>query len=430
MKRTNFIALSILTFLICQYTVFGILISSNSIKSDDFILGGLGFQSKVDSPFQLEWNVSWGGSDWDSGIDIAVDIQGKIYCLGFTKSFGAGNTDWALLKYQSDGKLIWNTTWGDETDNFWGEAIAVDTSGRIYGYGWGDLVYFDTDGRELWNKSYAGLELGDIITGPDGSLYLLELSCHLLKLHSNGTLIWEDTYNDYSGDNGVGITIDGDGAIYCVGAEEHLSEYDILVAKYFPNGTRAWRSVISSPTLDDRGNKIAIDPNTNAIYCIGNFVNLSGSSPYWDIAVTKLHPNGTLCWSTTWGQPENTDFGSSIAIGPSGSIYCLGYTNKTPNLFENFDIILFKYSPTGTLTAMWESESHMFIPSFGGISLTSSGDLYCLGTTHSGNLDFILLKFTLSGESNPSDGIPGFAMLYLIIGVLAIISIFYRKKVL
>ncbi len=55
---------------------------------------------------------TWGGSDYDRGYGIALDNLGNIFITGDTSSFGAGYYNVFLLKYDSVGNLLWNTTWG------------------------------------------------------------------------------------------------------------------------------------------------------------------------------------------------------------------------------------------------------------------------------------------------------------------------------
>ncbi len=57
----------------------------------------------------------------------------------------------------------------------------------------------------------------------------------------------------------------------------------------------------------------------------------------------------------------------------------------------------------------------------GGLAIDSQGNIYSSGYTTSfgaGSADFVLVKFSIS---EPSDGIPGFTMFYLLIGLMATI---------
>jgi len=86
---------------------------------------------KYDSSGVQQWNRTWGGIMDDLGYGVVVDSSDNIYLAGQTDSFGAGDYDMVMVKYDSSGELHWNTTWGgNEADK--GIGIAVDSSDNIY----------------------------------------------------------------------------------------------------------------------------------------------------------------------------------------------------------------------------------------------------------------------------------------------------------
>ena len=54
---------------------------------------------------------SGGGTGDEEGFDVAVGSDG-VYLTGYTASFGEGGYDVFLVKYDSSGNQMWNTTWG------------------------------------------------------------------------------------------------------------------------------------------------------------------------------------------------------------------------------------------------------------------------------------------------------------------------------
>ncbi len=57
------------------------------------------FIAKYDSAGTSLLNITWGGSYGDSGNGIALDGSGNIYITGYTNSFGAGQYDAFIAKY-------------------------------------------------------------------------------------------------------------------------------------------------------------------------------------------------------------------------------------------------------------------------------------------------------------------------------------------
>ncbi|MFX1500441.1 MAG: SBBP repeat-containing protein, partial [Promethearchaeota archaeon] len=108
--------------------------------------------------YLFEWNTTWGGSNYDRGYGITLDVLGNVFITGYTRSYGAGNYDVFLLKYDSNGNLMWNITWGGSGFDD-GRGIVVDGSGNVlitgstdsYGAGISDmfLLKYNSDGIML-----------------------------------------------------------------------------------------------------------------------------------------------------------------------------------------------------------------------------------------------------------------------------------------
>src|SRR6188768_840881 len=81
---------------------------------------------------------TWGGPDRDGAHGVAVAADGSVYVTGSTRSFGAGGEDAVLLKYGTNGSLIWQRTYGTAPDDLnsgvesgIGVAVAPDGSGVV-----------------------------------------------------------------------------------------------------------------------------------------------------------------------------------------------------------------------------------------------------------------------------------------------------------
>jgi uncharacterized delta-60 repeat protein len=89
------------------------------------------FIVKYNSSGIYQWSRSWGGNNYDSASKIVVDSFNNLYVGGTTYSFGNGEGDIFLLKYDSSGALQSNITWGTNgNDMFYG--ISVDSSDNLY----------------------------------------------------------------------------------------------------------------------------------------------------------------------------------------------------------------------------------------------------------------------------------------------------------
>jgi hypothetical protein len=104
---------------------------------------------------------------------------------GQTNSFGAGDFDLFLLKYDSTGAFIWQQTWG-ETLYENSTCLAVDSAsgvlfvgGNSDSFGTGDyeafVLQYNTTGSLLTQEVWSGNPYSDVrglTLGSDGALYL------------------------------------------------------------------------------------------------------------------------------------------------------------------------------------------------------------------------------------------------------------------
>lgn len=76
------------------------------------------FVAKFDKDFNEIWYTTWGGEEaGESARSIAVHEDGSIYVGANTESYGNGEMDMALLKFDPSGTLEWYKTWGDIADD-------------------------------------------------------------------------------------------------------------------------------------------------------------------------------------------------------------------------------------------------------------------------------------------------------------------------
>ena len=314
----------------------------------DTILGGPydAFVAKLTNSGELAWSTYLGGSDYDTGHDIAVDASGAAYVTGVTEStdfptLGAaadtslgGPFDAFVAKLTSSGSLAWSTYLGGSSDEaVTDNGIAVDASGAAYVTGRTYSTDFPTLGAAA-----------DTI--PGGSY-----DAFVTKLTSSGSLAWSTYLGGSSSETGNGITVDASGAAYVTGrtystdfptlgaaADTSLGgPFDAFVAKLTSSGSLAWSTYLggsSDEAVTDNG--IAVDAS-GAAYVTGrtystDFPTLGAAADTipggsYDAFVTKLTSSGSLAWSTYLGGSDY-DSGRGIAVDASGAAYVTGFTTS------------------------------------------------------------------------------------------------------
>jgi len=343
---------------------YGIVVDSLGnalITGDTNSYGAVGYDViflKYDSSGNLLWNKRWGGPNQDYGIGIVIDGSGNAFITGVTNSFGAGSEDVFLLKYDSSGNLLWNKTWGGvEGDKGYG--IALDTAANVFitgstdSYGAGNtdifLLKYNSDGNLLWNKTSGGahfdngygIVLDDLsnvfITGSTRSYGPSDEDVILLKYNSDGNLLWYKTWGGTFHEGGRGIALDGSGNLFITGITDKYEQGvdDVFVLKYDSKGNLLWNETWGGDS-DDRGYGIVVDGSENVILT-GSTYSYGGGWP--DVLLLKYDSEGNLLWDKTWG--ENNDGGRGIALDDTGNIFITGTINW--HEWGDDDVLLLKF---------------------------------------------------------------------------------------
>jgi len=288
----------------------------------------------------LQWNRTWGGSQFDYGEGIGIDSSGNVYLMGTTLSFGAWMGDVALLKYNSFGILQWNKTWGgNETD--YGEAIAIDSSDNIFVAGrttitfphncYAFLLKFDSSGALQWNRTWGGgitHNWGNVV-GIDSlnNIYLVgywrgseELGqptkIFLVKYNTAGIVQWSRVWSDGVVDLCIAMTTDSSDNIYLTGK----SGGKLLLLKYDSSGNLQWERFWEH-RLFEIGRAITCDSSDN-IYVVGE-TNSFGSWDEYDVCFLKYNSSGELLLNKTW-LSDLDERGKGVALDSSENIYIAG----------------------------------------------------------------------------------------------------------
>ena len=222
---------------------------------------------KYDNNLVRQKVVSWGGSDNDGFLSIAIGPDESVYAAGGSWSKDAdypnrGSNDAVIIKFDSDLTQLSVATWGGEwADEF--NSIAISSKGEVYaaGYSWsndiehkGDqnalIIKYDSNLSQLkeitWGEdsffdfySISITAAGEIIVAGKGSGINWWYNAIIVRYNSDlerqevTTWVGDDSF-DY-GNCFYGLVIPGDGAIYAVGAVGKV-DTDAVVVKFSGDG--------------------------------------------------------------------------------------------------------------------------------------------------------------------------------------------------
>lgn len=86
--------------------------------------------TKVDPDGEIEWHTTYGGVHFDYGVSMDKNLEGDLYLLGTTKSFGQdGSTDFYLVKTDESGNEIWDLTIGGVSSDYGHQVVATSDNG-------------------------------------------------------------------------------------------------------------------------------------------------------------------------------------------------------------------------------------------------------------------------------------------------------------
>ena len=282
------------------------------------------FILKFNSDGELIWAKHEGGNSWDWGYSLCLDNEDNLYVTGYfhgEANFSGLTINAEYLnaifvaKYTSDGQLIWIKHYGGEESFFAnsGNSITADTNCNIYISGrFGGNINFD-------NFNFIS----------DGSRDVF-----LMKMDSTGNIIWARAFGSQSDwDNTFSVTLDLLGNVYVTADFSQTitidsltittsEDHPTLIAKFNNNGTISWMNFVVNTgwSSSNNFNKEVVANNPNNVYLYGTYKK---SDNDYDIFLTKFNETGNLLWYDTY-TGSYSSFGNFIARGESSKLFLIG----------------------------------------------------------------------------------------------------------
>ena len=303
-------------------------------------------------------------SDW--AADVAVNDQGVCFVAGST--FGGpdgdshGDIDAFVAKIDPHGHVAWIRQFS-EKDRDRAYAVAADARGNcivawtsihwpgipVLSHGESDvfITMFDGQGNRGWTTPIKSDE-PDFVSGltidAGGNTYVVGRTdgaltgenhgyedAYLAKLNHRGRLLWTRQFGSDAPDAALGVALAPDGQCLVVGAtqgdlaEPNAGGYDVFVAAFNANGSRAWLAQVGTEG-DDEATGVSIDP-LGTIHVTGTTAGNLGAQHRGaqDVFVAQLDEGGRWQWFRQVGSSA-ADLAVGLAGNRQGICYIAGHT--------------------------------------------------------------------------------------------------------
>lgn len=311
----------------------------------------------------IEWQKNYGGSSFDKAKSIVQTIDGGYIIGGYSQSTNIdlstnkGDYDFWIIKIDNLGQIQWKKSLGGSGYDYVQQVIQTPDDGYLFiGYTSstnGDITNplgqidiwaakFNSAGTIQWKKNFGGsfndwgvsICLTDdenyIISGTTGSNDQNVSYNHgnfdfwVIKINTNGNILWEKTYGGSGLDYLSFITKTADGGYAVVGYAnstdgnflQNKGGTDIWLLKINSNGVFQWANNFGG-SLDDTPRALIEDSDGNFVivgetYSL-DFDAIENHNGYWtrDYIVIKTNSVGQKLWAHCYGGTSE-EYGRSI----------------------------------------------------------------------------------------------------------------------
>ena len=228
---------------------------------------------KTDSLGDTLWSRTYGGSDYEYAYSVQQTTDGGYVVAGYADTSGAGYYDLYLIKTNSIGDTLWTRTYGGSEADY-GSSVQQATDGGYIVVGWTDsfgagesdvyLIKTDSIGDTLWTRTYGGSDAdygysvqqttdgGYIVAGETHSFGASYADVYLVKTNSLGNTLWTRTYGGSSHDQGHSVHQTTDGGYIVAGWTDSFGAgiTDFMLTKLDSLGNACVGEFVSSTVMN------------------------------------------------------------------------------------------------------------------------------------------------------------------------------------
>jgi len=267
------------------------------------------------------WDRTYGGVADDTAAGETVQASDGGYAiLGDTSSFGAGDSDFWLIKTDAEGNMQWNKTYGGALTETSGDMCVTTDGGYAmsgyttsFGAGGQDfwLVKTDIAGNMLWNMTYGGtgneyayhvvqtVDGGYALLGQTNSFGAGNNDFWLVKTDGSGNVQWNQTYGGTVSDVGIHVLQTDEGGYALLGYTSSFGagSNDAWLIMTDVAGNMEWNMTYGGTGMEFGQ---CLEPTSDGGYALACITTSfgAGSLDFWFV---KLDASGNMEWNMTYG---------------------------------------------------------------------------------------------------------------------------------
>ncbi|MHA2027222.1 MAG: hypothetical protein ACXACG_09930 [Candidatus Thorarchaeota archaeon] len=342
-------------------------------ENGDFVIAGVystaggnnGFVIRITDEREVLWTYEFGlDASLESFNDVIETGSGAIVAVGTTEIFGPALDDVLVVALSSAGSPIWTRAYGGLDDDL-GRGLVESKDGGVavlantYSFGAGGsdfwLLRLDVDGNPLWNNTYGGgVSEGayDIIEYSPGGFVMVGQTrsfgdplgdFYVVRVDSDGGLVWDEFYGDSSEEFATGVVEALNGGFTIVGISDYIGiNPQARITRIEPDSTESWSDWYGGSNVDYGYELVEVHPEE---YVVGGTTRSYGAGDFdgWTFLVPGkpqlIEPPGEQHFEFgsfpsvilpvesssqihMWWLEDTTTF-DIVAVGDEGHVYTL-----------------------------------------------------------------------------------------------------------
>ncbi len=296
---------------------------------------GEAYVVRLDASGNLLWNRAIGGFGTEIAREISATSDNGCVIIGGTDTYGQGGGDMYTVKLNSAGTVQWSSPIGTiNPESGYGILAASDGSivvvGRCFPLGFGGaqpfVIKYDSNGNVIWNKYFTSHDDSDffvpsdmveanggyVISGYTDTSNGSNKGSFLTKISTSGNHQWTRIIGTPGNDNGYSMEKTSDGG-FIISGIYFGSTAAAFITKTDSSGVPVWYSRSTTP-----GNSYSygvIQLNNGTYISAGNTDAVDGT----DIFLIQLDAIGNTCCATSVAVSNGLLATTSATFGTAGT---------------------------------------------------------------------------------------------------------------